>query len=439
MARTRNYSDFLDSVTQLIGIPPSRLTTEVADSINQFFNNAIRDIWIATQWYDTCPRGEARFVGNKLTYPNDLAKTAYWTPTYLTITANQLANPLDGSVTASKAMEQASSGEHSVVQNVTSFFPSQEYTITAYVRPNGRNNVQLVAYDGNTTYSAFYDVSAGTVGTVVNATGTSISLQPNGFYLCQLNFTASASATSSGTYSLKLSTDGSTVSYAGDTAKGVYVWGCVVQQTTNVPVSDLLLPWQQVGEETIDAVFDVYQASPASAFYPRQQGYLLTQDGIQMINGAWATYVDGVNQSSIYGILPCNPVFLFYRKYAPTYTGSTYSASTAYAVNDQVYYTTAAGVGNYYRCTAATTGVAPVGALLSASYWQVIPLYTVFLQYCIYRAYADWLISDGQLDKADRASAMADRKLADSIEVQERQMGDVLPTKFQTHVTSRAY
>jgi hypothetical protein len=69
----------------------------------------------------------------------------------------------------------------------------------------------------------------------------------------------------------------------------------------------------------------------------------------------------------------------------------------------------------------------------------VIPLYTVFLQYCIYRAYADWLISDGQLDKADRASAMADRKLADSIEVQERQMGDVLPTKFQTHVTSRAY
>jgi hypothetical protein len=437
MARTRNYSDFLDSVTQLIGIPPSRLTTEVADSINQFFNNAIRDIWIATQWYDTCPRGEARFVGNKLTYPNDLAKTAYWTATALTVTSNQLANPLDGSVTASKALETSATSEHKVVQNVTSFFPSQEYTITAYVRPNGRNNVQLVAYDGDTTYSAFYDISAGTVGTVVNATGTSISLQPNGFYLCQLNFTASASATSSGTYSLKLSTDGSTVSYAGDTAKGVYVWGCVVQQTTNVPVSDLLLPWQQVGEETIDAVFDVYQASPSSAFYPRQQGYLLTQDGIQMINGAWATYVDGVNQSSIYGILPCNPVFLFYRKYAPTYTGDDYSASSTYAVDDQVYFTDSAGRGNYWKCVAATSaGESPS---TTPSKWQVIPLYTVFLQYCIYRAYADWLISDGQLDKGDRASAMADRKLADSIEVQERQMGDVLPTKFQTHVTSRAY
>lgn len=437
MARTRNYSDFLDSVIQLIGIPPSRLTTEVAASINQFFNNAIRDIWIATQWYDTCPRGEARFVGNKLTYPNDLTKTAYWANTALTITANQLANPLDGSVTASKLLETSATSEHKVVQNVTSFFPSQEYTVTAYVRPNGRNNVQLVAYDGSTTFSAFFDVSAGTVGTVVNADGTSISLQPNGFYLCQMNFTASASATSSGTYSLKLSTNGSTVSYAGDTSKGAYVWGCLVQQITNVPVSDLLLPWQQTGEEAIDAVFDVYQASPSSAFYPRQQGYLLTQDGIQMINGAWATYINGVNQSSIYGILPCNPVFLFYRKYAPTYTGDDYSATATYAVDDQVYFTDSSDRGNYWKCVAATSaGESPS---TTPSKWQVIPLYTVFLQYCIYRAYADWLTSDGQLDKADRASAMADRKLADSIEVQERQMGDVLPTKFQTHVTSRAY
>jgi hypothetical protein len=184
-------------------------------------------------------------------------------------------------------------------------------------------------------------------------------------------------------------------------------------------------------------VFDVYQASPASAFYPRQQGYLLTQDGIQMINGAWATYIDGVNQSSIYGILPCNPVFLFYRKYAPMYTGDDYSATATYAVDDQVYFTDSSDRGNYWKCTEATSaGESPS---TTPSKWQLIPLYTIFLQYCIYRTYADWLTSDGQLDKSDRASSMADRKLADAVEILERQMGDVLPTKFQTHVTSRAY
>lgn len=437
MARTRNYSEFLNSVIQLIGIPSSRLTTEVAESINQFFNNAIRDVWLSTQWLDICPRGEARFVGNRLTYGNDLAKSAYWTATGVTTAGNVIANPLDGSVTASSMTETAANSEHKVVQNVTTFFPSQQYTITAYVRPNGRNNVQLVAYDGNTTYSAFYDVSAGTVGTVVNATGTSITLQPNGFYICQLNFTASSAATTSGTYSLKLSPNGSTVSYAGDPTKGVYAWGCLVQQTTNVPISDLTIPWQQIGEETIESVFDVYQASPASAFYPRRQGYLLSQDGIQMINGSWATYIDGVNQSSIYGILPNNPVFVFYRKYPPTFTGSDYSASSTYVVGDQIYFTDSSGNGNYYKCIAATTaGQSPS---TTPGSWQLIPLYNVFLQYCIYRAYADWLISDGQLDKADKASAMAERKLADSIEVQERQMGDVLPLKVQTHVTSRSY
>ena len=57
MAKTRNYSDFLDSVSQLIGIPPSRLTTEVADSLNQFFNNSIRDIWLATPVVRDLPSG----------------------------------------------------------------------------------------------------------------------------------------------------------------------------------------------------------------------------------------------------------------------------------------------------------------------------------------------------------------------------------------------
>jgi len=437
MARTRNYSDFLNSVTQLIGVPLSRVTTELADSINQFFNNAVRDVWLSTQWLDICPRGEARFVGNKLTYPNDPTQTTYWTATALSTTSNQLANPLDGSVTAGKLLETGASSEHKIVQNVTSFFPSQQYTVSAYVRPNGRSHVQLLAYDGSATYSAFYNTSTGVVGTVSNATGTSITLQPNGFYLCQLSFTASASATSSGTYSLKLSTDGSTVSYAGDTSKGVYVWGCLVQQVTNVPVSDLTIPWEQTGESVIESVFEVYQSFPASALNPRRQGYLLTQNGIQLISGAWSTYVNGVNQSSVYGVLPCNPVFLFYRKYPATFTGADFSASDTYLVGEQVYFTDSSGNGNYYKCVVATSaGESPSTA---ASKWEVIPLYTVFFQYCIYRSYADWLISDGQLDKADRASRMAEQKLADSIEVQERQMGDVLPMKVQTHVTSRSW
>lgn len=437
MARTRNYSDYLSSVAALIGVPLSRLSTETATTLNEFFNNAFRDVWLATQWLDVCPRGEARFVGNRLTYPNDLSQATYWTVTAVTATGNAIANPLDGSVTASQVMETSATSEHKVVQNVTSFFPSQTYSITAYVRANGRSNIQLLAYDGATTYSAFFNVANGTVGTTSNTTGTSITLQPNGFYLCQLTFNASASATTSGTYTLKLSNNGSTVSYAGDPTKGVYVWGALVQQTTNVPISDLLVPWQQTGEETIEAVFDVYQASPYGSFYPRRQGYMLTQNGVQMINGAFDTYVDGVNQNSIYGILPCNPVFLFYRRYPPVFNGSDYSASATYSVGNQIYFTDSSGNGNYYKCmTATTAGQSPS---TTPNSWSVIPIYTPFFQFLLYRSYADWLISDGQEDKAAKMYGLAETKLYDQIEVQERQMGDVLPLKVQTHVTSRSF
>lgn len=436
MARTRNYSDFLTSLCGLVGIPVSRLSTELADSFNAFFNNAIRDAWLATQWLDICPRGEARFVGNRLTYPNDLSKTAYWTGTGVTVTPNNLANPLDGAITSSKVMETTANSEHRVVQTVSSFFPNQTYSVTCYARPNGRNQIKISAYDGSVTHSAFFNISSGTVGTTSNTTSTTITLQPNGFYLCQLVFTASANSTTSGSYTVNLSTNGTTISYTGDDTKGVYLWGCLVQQTTNVPVSDLLIPWEQTGEDTIESVFEVYQSSPSGGYYPRKQGYLLTQDGIQMINGTFASYVDGVNVTSIYGILPVNPVFLFYRKYPPTFTGSTYDGAVTYSEDDQVYYVDGSGKGNYYRCTVTSNTGSPE---TEPTEWEVIPLYTVFFQFCVYRAFADWLYSDGQQDKGNNMMQMAQLKLTDSIEVQERQMGDVLPTKVQTHVTSRSY
>ena len=79
MARTKHYSDFLTSWGSLVGIPSTRITTELASVANTVFNTAINQMWSEGPWLDICPNGEARFVGNRLTYTNDLSKTAYWT------------------------------------------------------------------------------------------------------------------------------------------------------------------------------------------------------------------------------------------------------------------------------------------------------------------------------------------------------------------------
>ena len=143
--RTIPYSGVLNNICGLIGVPLSRLTTETADAINNLFYSNVRQLWGRGNWTDISPYGEARFVGNLLTYSNDLGKTAYWTATNLTVTANSIGNPADNRVTASKLGETVTNGQHKVVQSSLAAFPTTQYQLSVYVRPNGRNYVYVAA------------------------------------------------------------------------------------------------------------------------------------------------------------------------------------------------------------------------------------------------------------------------------------------------------
>lgn len=395
-------------------------------------------MWGDGQWMEVCPYGEARFLGNRLTYPNNLAKTSVWTATAVTATANSVSNPADGNVTATKLMETVANSAHSVVQTVTTFYPSTSYTVSFYARPNGRAWQYLSVTDGVTTYTAFFNTTTGTVGTATNFSTTTIAQQPNGFWLCQATFTADAAATTSGSVTLQLSTDGSTLSYAGDTAKGAYFWGALVQQTSNTPVQDLILSWDQTGENAIDVIYNVWPCSPFASNFPSQFGYNLLPQGVQIINGTpyqYVVYNNGVAQNNLYGAPPSNPIYIYYRKTVPQFTGDTYSATATYSVDQQIYFTSSTGYGDFYKCIVATSaGQSPD---TTAASWEVIPLYDVFLQYCTYQAYADWLISDGQMDKAQAAYGIAESKMNDQFDVIERQMNAISPLKMATHLTSR--
>ena len=85
---------------------------------NTLFNANVRQIWGAGNWPDLSIWGEARFAGDLLTYPNDVAQTSYWTATNVTATANSIANPADNQVTASKLMETVTSGQHNEIRSL---------------------------------------------------------------------------------------------------------------------------------------------------------------------------------------------------------------------------------------------------------------------------------------------------------------------------------
>lgn len=433
--RTIPYSRVLSNLCGLIGIPTSRLTTETAQTINDLFNANVRQIWGSSNWPDLTVWGEARFAGNLLIYGNDLTQTTYWTATNATITANVIANPADNRTTACKVLETVTNGVHKAVQSSLACFPSTTYQLSAYFRPNGRDYVYFAANDGSTTFSAFFNVTTGVVGTTANVTSSSIAQQPNGYYLCTITYTSGTTATAQ-SVTVQSSSDGATLSYAGDTGKGFYVWGVLLVQQTNVSPQQFYIPYSQTGENEIDALFTAWIDNPAMINFPRQQGFVVTDLGYQMVSSAGG-YM-GTNGYVAYNTNPANPIYIYYRKAPSNFSGSVFSATATYAVGQYMYYTLTtganAGQSDYYKCISATSaGEDPEDA---AAKWQIQSVPEVLNQPLVWQTYGDWLVQDGQADKASQAYQMAEMKRLEEWDRFERQQPNSWQMNVNTHLTA---
>ena len=416
-------------------MPTSRLTTETAQSINDLFNANVRQIWGAGNWPDLTGWGEARFVGNSLTYPNDLSQTAYWTANATTVTANSISNPADNRVTASKVFETATTAEHNVTQAITAF-GATTYQASVYARPAGRNYLYLAVNDGTTTFSAFFNVQTGNLGTQANVQNANVQQCANGFFLCTIIYETGANATSQ-TYKTGISTDGSTISYAGDITKGLYLWGNLIVQQNNVSPQQFTIPWDQTGEAEIDVMFQAWVNSPAMITYPRQQGFVVTKDGFQMISSAGGFM--GTNGYVSYNTNPANPVYIYYRRVSYNYSGDEFSATATYVAGQYIYYTRTTGAltgtSDYYKCLATTTaGQDPED---TPSKWDIQLVPEMISQPLIWQTYGDWLIQDGQADKALQAYGIVEVKKNEEWDRIQRQMPDSFQMTVSTHVTSQ--
>jgi hypothetical protein len=429
----KTYSQFLDTLGGLVNWSSyTALPTTQQLGIKQYFNNNAGDGWIESDWIAVCPAGEARFAGNQGQYPNNLAVTTYWTATATTVTKDSIANPADGRVTASRLLETAANSTHSVNQSVT-YIPGATYQLTCYFRPIGGRYLVLKANDGvNDYFASFSPAGVVTVEGAGLSSPSTCTQTANGFWVASIFFIAATNA-GVGTYGPGMSTDGTTVSYAGDTAKGIYAWGNVLTQTTYAAPTALLIPNDQLGEDFIDACFQVYQTNPVGQGLSPLQGFQTVPDGVQIIgtnSWTWNNWLWTFPTWYTAGY----PVYLNYRKGAPSYSGSDYSALATYAVDDQILYTNTSGVMDFWKCIVATT--AGQNPDTNPNSWQVLRLPDFLFQYVVFASYADYLRMDAQMEKAQAADALADEELVRQQTRQELQMGIQPPFRVQTHVSS---
>jgi hypothetical protein len=165
---------------------------------------------------------------------------AAWVSVNSTITADAAASP-DGSTTADLFVPSTSNvSNHIVRQSVT--LAAAKHTWSVFAKAAGYDWVRLVHVDGDVaTYSAYFDLANGTVGTVDAGATATIQDFGNGWYKCSVTPDAAGSASPAQNQFVYAATDDADHIFAGDGTSGVYLWGAHLYRSDRggmVPAAD---------------------------------------------------------------------------------------------------------------------------------------------------------------------------------------------------------
>ncbi len=168
---------------------------------------------------------------NLLTYSQAFSNIAW---SQANVTPTVVTTPLapDGNATLNKILETAVTDEHEVQQAATTTAAAHEMSVFAQ-SGLGRDWIQLVFIDSATTsFSAFFNVTSGYATRASAGVTAIITPLGNGQFQCAIRFTPAAG---SGLWQMFISPDGTATNYAGNTAKGIYLWGAQIAAGSSAP------------------------------------------------------------------------------------------------------------------------------------------------------------------------------------------------------------
>lgn len=186
-----------------------------------WYNEALCGAWIGQAATELAARGD-----NMLSHQEEF-DNAVWTKSGASVTANAVT-ALDGTTTADKLVESATTAQHYTNRSVT-VTTNTTYTLSVYAKASGRQFLMLYAAGSTTNSNAWFDLTNGTVS-LVNGTGTqsaTIENLGNGWYRCSLTRLTDASGTSMPIEIHTANASGS-LSYTGDGTSGIFLWGAKI-------------------------------------------------------------------------------------------------------------------------------------------------------------------------------------------------------------------
>ncbi len=150
---------------------------------------------------------------NWLTYSQAVASG--WTFSGSTVSSDVISAP-DGTPTADLVKEDTSNATHGFWGNLSPT-PGLTYTISFFIKPSGRTKFKISSGGIIVEFDLTSLTSSDLTGTSLSRFITSLA---DGWYRIGFSFTATASSSSNLYFN-----NGTTYTYVGDGASGVYVWG----------------------------------------------------------------------------------------------------------------------------------------------------------------------------------------------------------------------
>lgn len=197
-----------------------------------------------TRFGYTCPRQLIELTGRtNLLLRSEEFDNASWTKTNCTVTPDAVVGP-DGTSIADAMFETTTLGQHRLEQSITKAASTLQYSLTFYIKPNGRDWIYVSMRNGGNTINRWYNITTGTRGITSTSgagftqTNANILDAGNGWFRVEMNCTSST-ATSMTSLVATSTANGSTADFVGDITKGYYIWGAQLEQA---PSSSSYIP-----------------------------------------------------------------------------------------------------------------------------------------------------------------------------------------------------
>jgi hypothetical protein len=227
---------------------------------------------------------------NLLTYSEQF-DNAIWVKSNATITANAATAP-DGTLTADKLVESATTAAHSIYNIYTP--PSAAITLSLYVKAAEHTTIRLSSYEAVTPKNPILaDFNLATATSVIgNGSTTATSITPVGNGWFRISATTDSAALV-GTIWIIAAKNGA--SYTGDGTSGIYIWGAQLE-AGNTATSYIPSISSSQGIRTADISSSAQATRPAdnavitgtnfSSWYRQDEGTLALTAKIPVTLGA---------------------------------------------------------------------------------------------------------------------------------------------------------